>query len=358
MLARRSRLNHPRVGEFELPLLVPAFSSKGFSFLFTGKGHKRRPYSEVAYELAEFGKRPQRAVLVSAYDVHYGHYRAPNLEKGSSEAYLKNTALIFLDSGGYELSSEFDSTEPQIGRHDPKAFDQAAYEAVLSQFHNLRAVPPLVIANYDHQTRGQPLDAQIRAARALFNRFPSFVSDFIIKPWRGAYVDPEELTPKDIANLRGFNIIGVTEKELARDLFDRIKRVAQLRKRLDDEHIDAPIHIWGGLEPIATPLLFFAGAEIFDGVSWLRYAYRNGVAIARESYCVVSSTGVTAQRSLNHIVASLDNLTSLEKLVIALQQWVDYGGNDFSMFYPDVTAALREAYQVMRARIPALKGGQ
>ena len=97
------------------------------------------------------------------------------------------------------------------------------------------------------------------------------------------------MTPIDFANLRGFNIIGVTEKDLGANLLDRLMRVAILRKGLDDVGVNAPIHLWGGLDPILTPLFFFAGAEIFDGISWLRYAYNKGIAINRECYAVVES---------------------------------------------------------------------
>jgi hypothetical protein len=37
-----------------------------------------------------------------------------------------------------------------------------------------------------------------------------------------------------------------------------------------------------------------------------------------------------------HAYAALDNLTALTGLTIALQQWVDFDGNDFSMFHPEV----------------------
>src|SRR5258708_1915697 len=54
--------------------------------------------------------------------------------------------------------------------------------------------------------------------------------------------------------------------------------ISKIRLALNDEGISAPIHVFGSLDPVSSPLYFLAGAEIFDGLTWLRYGYRNGVA--------------------------------------------------------------------------------
>src|SRR3712207_4761631 len=118
---------------------------------------------------------------------------------------------------------------------------------------------------------------------------------------------------EDFANLGGFDIVGIAEKELGRDPLERLRTVARFRKRLDEAKISAPIHIWGGLDPVMTPLYFFAGAEIFDGVSWLRYAYRNGVAINRDSHSILSETmGISASSNENNLYAGITNLRFLD----------------------------------------------
>ena len=360
MLSRRSTLTHSLAGAMELPLLIPAFSSKGFHFGSTGRGRAKRDFSEIAYELADFGKHPSSSVMISAYDLHFRHFDAPKLGSNKPERDLRNSRLIFVDSGGYELVSDFDSSEPNTFKYKPKdGYGAEEYETVLRKLVGLSKPLPLVIANFDQSARGQALSFQIRFARALFKKFPGCMSNFIIKPWTpdSKLVDPLKMTDLDFANLRGFDIIGITEKELGRDIFERIKRIAKLRQRLDDAKISAPIHIWGGLDPLLTPLYFFAGAEIFDGVSWLRYAYKDGVAMNRECYAVVSQIGVTASRPLNHAYASLDNLTALNNLTIALQQWVDFDGKKFDMFSLQVRDPLKRAYEVMTSQLDELKGG-
>lgn len=359
MLARRGIIGHPLTGEVELPLLIPAFSSKGFRLRPSKKIRKKHDYSEISSQLEHFGQIPETPVLISAYDLHFQHFEDPELPVNRPEDFLQNTCLVFLDSGGYELIPDFDSTEVKKSGHKPKdgyGWDQ--YNSVIQQLYDRKQALPLVIANFDYEMRGQPVARQISSARETFNRFPDYMSDFILKPWTpdSNIVDPSRLSDRDFENLRGFDVIGVTEKELGSDLFDRLKRIAKFRKRLDNANISAPIHVWGGLDPIMTPLFFFAGASIFDGVSWLRYAYWDGVAMNRESYAVLSEIGVFASHKLNHTYASLDNLTFISNMTISLQQWVDFDGKKFDMFDPHVRKPIERAYKTMSSKIPELKG--
>jgi hypothetical protein len=359
MLARRSKILHPLSGEIELPLLVPAFSSKGFAMYPVGRGKEKRFYSENAYALSDFGKNPYSSVLVSGYDLHFNHFDAPELTKGKPEIYLKNSSLVFLDSGGYELIGGFDSMEVKTYSHTPlKGYGAKEYEEVIRMFATLKDPLPLIITNFDNDARGKPIEEQIKTARALFRKFPDYMTDFILKPWTpdSEIVDPSRMSDGDFKNLHGFDIIGVTEKELGKNIFDRIKRVARLRKGFDDANISSPIHVWGGLDPIVTPLFFFAGAEIFDGVSWLRYAYRDGIAINREVYAIISDLGVTSSKQFNHAYVSFTNLAFLNNLTISLQQWVDFEGENFDMFNPRLMKYFKLAYTTMVSKIDSLKG--
>ncbi len=54
----------------------------------------------------------------------------------------------------------------------------------------------------------------------------------------------------------------------------------------------------------------------------------------------------------------MDNLTFLNNLTIALQQWVDFEGKSFDMFDQNVSAHLERAYKTMTSRIPELSGGR
>ena len=60
---------------------------------------------------------------------------------------------------------------------------------------------------------------------------------------------------------------------MGKSMKERLIFLSELRDCLTKENIYTPIHIFGGLEPLMTPLYFMAGADIFDGLSWLRYAF-------------------------------------------------------------------------------------
>jgi hypothetical protein len=162
---------------------VSAFSSKGFGFGWSGRGRNKHDYSEISYDLSDFGKRPSNSVLVSGYDLHFGHFNAPELLAKRPETHLRNTRLVFLDSGGYELVREFDSTEVKTYLYSRKdGYGRMEYEAVLERLVALKNPLPLMITNFDYGTRNRPLDIQIHEARSLFSKFPTCISSFILKP--------------------------------------------------------------------------------------------------------------------------------------------------------------------------------
>jgi len=86
-----------------------------------------------------------------------------------------------------------------------------------------------------------------------------------------------------LGDLSEFNIIGVTEKELGDSMLTRLVNTAKLRRALDARGSKQLIHIFGSLDPIACPLFFMAGADIFDGLTWLRYGYHQGMAVYRQN---------------------------------------------------------------------------
>lgn len=87
-----------------------------------------------------------------------------------------------------------------------------------------------------------------------------------------------------VKDMHGFAAIGVTEKEIGNSVLDRMVNIARLRRGLDAHHQDMPLHIFGSLDTISTYLYFLAGADIFDGLTWLRYAFCDGDTIYRHSY--------------------------------------------------------------------------
>ncbi len=348
MLLRNRVLDHPLGSLVDLPLLIPAFSSKGFPFFTAGLGRKKKTYSSVTYALEQLSGYIKESMLLSAYDLHHGFYRTP-------QKHLKDIALVFVDSGGYELNPEFDSTEPKITPYQALSFTPKDYRQQLNRLGKALGKVPFVIANYDWETRSKPFEEQISLAQKFFNRFPNWLSDFILKPHskRSSVINIDELIPH-VAKLKAFSIVGVTEKELGKNLLSRLKGIANLRAEMNRRGVSAPIHVWGGLDPLITPVYYFAGADIFDGVSWLRYTYHKGLAVNRQCFGVLEkSLGLPQDHALG--LSMNRNLMTLQDLATSLRAFSDSGGKRFDVFEHN-RDILKKAFLVMTTRINELKG--
>jgi hypothetical protein len=189
----------------------------------------------------------------------------------------------------------------------------------------------------------------------LFNQFSFFGHNFIVKARNQEMLDIGTIV-LNIKKVRKFHILGVAEKELGRNLLDKLVNTAKIRVALDRAEINIPIHIYGGLDPTITPLYFFVGAEIFDGVSWLRYAFKNGIAIYHDSYrilCPDLGVETSDYQAFNHRISN--NIVFLQKQMIHLRCFVNQKAKDFSMF-GDNAVHYSRAYAVLSTKIPELKG--
>ncbi len=347
MSSRLARFSHRNGSTVDLPLLVPSFSSKGFGFVTERKGKKTRTFSETSDALDACRDLLAESLLVSAYDLHHGFFQRP-------ERSFRGRSLILLDSGGYELNPDFDSSEPRTTETRDLPFEVADYHCVLEGLAAKHSDDPLLIANFDWGTRNQPYEDQIAAARKLFARYPQWSRSFILKPDSPgrSVVSVDNMAPF-LSQLKQFDVVGLTEKELGKNLLDRLRRLARLRVELTRAGVEAPIHIWGGLDPIVTPLYFFAGADLFDGVSWLRYSYHEGLAVNREAYAVLASD-IALRHDHAVALALAENLYALEGLTNSLRAFLLSGFRNFSVF-DHQREVLEAAFQSMRAKIPELE---
>lgn len=253
MLAHRRevKLNGQTIAE--TPLLVPAFSSKGFPDV---RAEAAAIFSEVVLD----------SVLVSAYDVYYTSIGIP----------ADFTGIVFLDSGGYEVSKEHEALDWRHYAYSPASWDS---------YHHLDVVDAwpahltTVMISYDHPSRRLPLADQVDAAKKLFARCPGVSAEILVKPERLAdrYVDVTCLeTHADL--LSGFDVIGIADKELGPTTRNRVVNIARIRKALSAAGVESPIHVLGSLDTLIASLYFLAGADIFDGLSWLRFRFTDGQA--------------------------------------------------------------------------------
>ena len=259
---RSQTIQHPILDcKIETPLLIPSFSSKAVKAV-TPAGLElqlKRLFRQFAYQFSE-------AFLVSAFDFSEGYIPKITADEFDS--------VVFLDSGGYETSTLEDLSEVYQSFPPKNNWDDAKLAKVLKHWPNDL---PTVFVNYDSGNLRLRLEDQIYYAIEQKKHHPSQWWSFLIKPeHHKVMVDSAIRKIPSIAHpLSSFDIIGVTEKELGESAFDRIKNVSQLRKTLDESGVTAPIHVFGSLDPTTVRLYFLAGAEIFDGLSWLRFAFHN-----------------------------------------------------------------------------------
>ena len=242
-------------------MLVPSFSSKGFP--------EANNILKVTREVIE------GPILVSAYDLSYKQIIEP----------LTFPSLVFLDSGGYEASKDLDLSDAREREHLPALWTREQHEHVLQSYKQER---PTALITYDHPKERYKTSEQIERANSLFCSHPGFVREILLKPEsEGAIRVKVQSIIAEIHALANFDVIGVTEKEIGNSIFDRMKNIAKIRIALMNAGLETPIHVFGSLDTITTPLYFLAGADIFDGLTWLRFAYRDGYTIYRQNYGAV-----------------------------------------------------------------------
>jgi len=275
VLARSSTIRHRASGvALQTPLLVPSFSSKGFA------RSKKDGKSEIGKILAAAGEFLTEAYLISAYDIHYGHIPGPMDLPFTPE-------MIFLDSGGYEISTDRDYSSVIDPLPAPDPWDLQKWESVVSSWPDEL---PLVAACYDHHEERAPFADQVALARQRFKKCRHHLHSFLLKPETDFQMTLERTlraASADAGELGSFDIVGVTEKELGRSMLDRMIQIATLRLAMDEAEVAAPLHVFGALDPLSVCLYYLSGAEIFDGLTWIRYAYEDGRCIYTHNHGVL-----------------------------------------------------------------------
>lgn len=268
------------------PLLVPSFSSLGFPDV----GEIHRFASASLFD----------ASLVSAYDVHCGVLR---------ESDIYTTDFVLLDSGGYEARGVPDPLEPYTDGQPPQAWRIDDYEDILQSLNPLSS---LLIVNFDYAAP-RSLGDQIQEAQALFARSAAFAGDFLCKPTveGAAFIDPDEVLAH-ADQLAGFDVVGFTEKELGRSLLDRCRNLVRIRRRFHQSGHDTPIHIFGSLDPGTVLAYSLCGADLFDGLAWLRFSFRAGMPTYHVSSIIADGDWEMADEDVVRL-HRIDNLRWLDE---------------------------------------------
>jgi hypothetical protein len=176
--------------------------------------------------------------------------------------------------------------------------------------------------NYDHHKERLRFMEQVSFARRCFKNF-DHLHLFLIKPETPDQTLLNEALSSAIANaaqLGSFDLIGVTEKELGRSTLDRMVQIARLRSAMDEADVKIPIHVFGALDPISVCLYYIAGAEVFDGLTWIRYGYDNGGCIYTHNLGILKY-GIDATDNLVKSRAMAENYYYLQDLQRRLREF-------------------------------------
>jgi hypothetical protein len=295
------------------PLVVPSYSSKALA---------RISVSRTLENTAEF---IAAAVLISAYDIRY---------YGVDPSRFK-VQLIIVDSGGYEtLVDEEGRLRGGIADHASFPWSTELYAETLA---GIDVVSPVVAVSYDRAELA--IEDQILAAHEASD--PRRGSAFLLKPRSG-----ERLTIQSIAeharSLGLFDIVGVTEKEAGDTFFERLIFVARLRALLDANAVFKPIHVFGGLDPFMTPLYFLAGADIVDGLTWLRMAFSDTGAHYLPAYAAMTEPMASFEATEWRIRRA--NFRRVVDMQTAIRRFLRSGNYDVLSAKKEMSMAIRDLH--------------
>ena len=284
------------------PMLIPAVSSK--------------LNVKIAYLLETVEEVVNGPFLLSSYDYYY-----------SGKPRVSFPDLIFLDSGGYECNRDRDITDIGMYNPSPKKWKERNHKAVIDDWD---FTIPTSIISFDHPSIRENLDRQIARAKKLYPEGRNFLKELLIKPETtgSSKVNIDSIAGR-VNSLSHFNIIGFTEKELGSSILDRMISIATVRKILDRANLSVPIHIFGSLDAVTTPLYFMSGADIFDGLSWLRFLFHGGNAHYIDSIGPMIF-GISENVKKTWIRSVYQNYSYMQKLRLDMEKFCDT--QDFAIF--------------------------
>lgn len=333
MLARSTKLHHPLGITVETPLLIPSFSSKGFGFNTEKESEIKGIFTVASEYLAD-------TMLISAYDLYYGHLET--LESAITE-------IVIVDSGGYEISDVQGLSAIYRQPVQPQDWTEDKLREVLDAWPEH---VPAIFVNFDKPDQRRSLGEQLESARRFFADYRCQLHTLLIKPEtkKQQYVQVKNIVA-NADELRDFSIVGFTEKELGNSILDRMKNISEIRLAMDDAEVNVPIHIYGSLDPLTSALYFLSGAELFDGLTWLRYGYADGFACYQHNYGA-RKIGIHRRDDFVKAKTIQDNLSYLVELSHQMRKYLLDG--DFSMFEHDATI-LRESFDLLRTKNRRIK---
>lgn len=233
-----------------LPLLAFSYSSKGFANI--------RDFIEPTLE------QVSSAFLFSLYDYYY-------LLKDLELTKSNDNRIRIWDSGGYEVNDSDDLSSISSGVKGNYVWTPDLYVKVANQIPWNERDILVSYDSYDNRAKTPP-SQQIETAFSLFDMIQgSYSRDVILH--LDETVSIPNLAQQIAPYIDRIDILGFTEKEVALTWSRGINFLTSIRSELQrispDKYV--PIHLFGCFDPKSIIYFFLSGADIFDGLTWLRY---------------------------------------------------------------------------------------
>lgn len=324
MLAKRRGFYLDGKEIIRTPLLLPSFSSKGFPEV-----------QEIIEATSDVIDGP---CLISAYDLHHRSIKGP----------FDFAQALFIDSGGYEASKDVELSDLRTTPHTPAEWSPSNFASIIDTWPTST---PTVLISYDHPHDRLPTRKQIERADSMLPKRLNTFREILFKPEMvatGKPSEPAEVTRVNvdaiIANIgmmTRFDALGITEKEIGGNLKERMVNIARIRRALNAVKLELmPIHVFGSLDTVTTPLYYLAGADVFDGLTWLRFAYYKGMTIYRQNYAAVE-LGIDMKAQLVDAKCCFDNYRYMKGLEAEMRGFIKDGFTSFEHHRPLLERACR-----------------
>lgn len=120
-----------------------------------------------------------------------------------------------------------------------------------------------------------------------------------------------------------------------------MENIATLRLALNRAGLETPIHLFGSLDTITTPMYFVAGADIFDGLTWLRLAFKDGYTMYKHNFGALA-LGVDTKAHMVDARCWFNNYYYMKEMQLQMRRFLN--DHDFACFkhHGDL---IKEAYQ-------------
>ena len=265
------------------PLFVYSYSSKGFPDL----NHR------LKHSLPRVP-----SYLLSLYD--YEYIIPPELISTA------DSRIRIWDSGGYEAMVCPTCESSMSKKWDDKTYVQTANRIPWNGLD--------VLVSYDTPDKPGCIQQQVDRALHLYTKVEgTYARDLLIHV-------PDNTAPDLLAETlepytNEFQILGLTDKEIAPTWAHGVYFINRLRSALSalDTKRYIPIHVFGCFDLKTVVRFALAGADIFDGLTWLRYLFLNGNVLYRREiqYVMPIEQLLTADLGLSMM---LHNIRDIEQL--------------------------------------------